>query len=76
VTPRQPRDGFVAVQVLIPALRTAGGDEETLSPHDLHGTSIFDRAAIVLAPLLTSNFVLQTSDFELQTSNFSYAEAL
>jgi homoserine dehydrogenase len=30
VTPRQPRDGFVAVQVLIPALHDAGGDEETL----------------------------------------------
>jgi homoserine dehydrogenase len=30
VTPRQPRDGLVAVQVLIPALHDAGGDEETL----------------------------------------------
>ena len=30
MTPRQPRDGFVAVQVLIPALHDAGGDEETL----------------------------------------------
>jgi len=30
VTPRQPRDGFVAVQVLIPAPYAAGGDEETL----------------------------------------------
>ena len=29
MTPRQPRDGFVAVQVLIPALHDAGGDEET-----------------------------------------------
>jgi homoserine dehydrogenase len=42
-----------------------------------------DRAAVVPAPVLTSDFVLQvsdfqpgTSDFELQTSNFSLAEAL
>ena len=30
MTPRQPRDGLVAVQVLIPALHDAGGDEETV----------------------------------------------
>ena len=31
MTPRQPRDGFVAAQVLIPALLAAGGDEENLA---------------------------------------------
>jgi len=48
----------------------AGGDATAVAIMSDLAAIARDRAAIVPAPVLTSDFVLQTSDFELQTSDF------
>jgi homoserine dehydrogenase len=54
----------------------AGGDATAVAIISDLAAIARDRAAIVPAPVLTSDFVFQTSDFNLQTSNVSLAEAL
>ena len=76
MTPRQPRDGLVAVQVPIPAPRFAGGDEENIVTVTVSSSSSFCRVALLGFGTVGSAVARRLSSPTLPSSNIRLTRIL